>query len=789
MRVWTRAAAWMLATPALLIGQQAPTSDSASALAADTSQIVKLNPYDVFATKNVGYGTANASSSSRLNQNYIDIPQTVNVVTAELLADSVLTDSRWFSMYEPDVTNRANAHQSDVFIIRGLTTSLLYIDGFQTSSGQDSDPALWERIEYVKGPASAAIGRGEAAGLVNYISKSPHFVDSTEANVTFGTANFYRFDADLQRIINKDEAFRVALYTQSSDNPRHGVLKTLKYGVAPSFKWNISPNTTLTVVGSIYRNTLPGSVGSSILNEGAQPAYYEYLHNSSLFKGSAWSPGPNTPFAPDINDNGAITGNYFETDVAYTTATLIHDFGNGLTYRQGLRLDSEAWKNNLPGLGYVLLADPNNPGQYLQPITMTSNNNRSREARVQGDLIWKYDVAPRSWWGGTQSIDVGYEGFQLVNSALGYSSANEGNFYTNYYTPSTALPLAYNTLGQPTGGVFSWQGMGQTGDTYGSTDGYSGFFQYIGGFFHDRVLLEIDGREDYTNQETHNYLVPVGTASQAVYTGWVHTNAPRYSLTYKPVPWLSVYGMRTYQRVPTTISPFLTGVPTVYGGATLPAATDPLFTTRVTTAPVTTMNEVGSKATFLNGRLEASVAVYHLERNGVAQQQTTTVTGYNGIGTMFYGYNYSGSGENVHGTEVEVLGVISNRLTFRASYARPNGTTGNSNGLRINLTAIETELAANLKLDLRNRATLSGFEFTAGETTIFKGWYIENQTNAASWNYDQYLVNAGVGYFWDRGRQDVRLTVNNATNQFVFIQNNNAQFDLRRSYLEYSHRW
>ena len=78
-------------------GQTAPTP--AASATPPAGDILKLDPFQVVTSGNAGYGAQMSSSSSRMNLRYIDVPQTVNVVTEEFLADAFLFDSRDFTKF------------------------------------------------------------------------------------------------------------------------------------------------------------------------------------------------------------------------------------------------------------------------------------------------------------------------------------------------------------------------------------------------------------------------------------------------------------------------------------------------------------------------------------------------------------------------------------------------------------------------------------------------------------------------------------------------------------------
>lgn len=741
---------------------RAQTAAATPASPADDSTVQRLDPFDVHASRNVGYGAQNSTSSSRLNLQYIDVPQTVSVVTAEFLKDSNLTDSRWFTEFEPDIITRTNAHQLETFYIRGLQTSLSFVDGFQVSKAQDRDAAIYDRIEYVKGPASAAIGRGEAAGLINYIEKQPLLHNVTNLDLTVGDYNFYRGVVDTNFTLGKagDKAARVVAYYHTSDDPRGGSLShTNKVGVAPSFLWNLSSSTKLTVNGDFFKHDMPGTVGTA---DWTDPTIYaEFIRSGVLPASAKWKPGPTTPFLSPRRLIG-FKGDYNDSDVAELTAILTHDFGHGLNYRQGVRLDREIQEAHLNDTGTALNPDPADATQWLVPVVITQNYNRNSEGRTQGDLLYSAD------WANTKQTLLG--GWELADSWASVKTMQTGNLVQNMYTPNYDLPAGFSYANAPT-----------TASSYASSAVYGYYGQYMGSFFGDRLTAIVGIRYDHSRTVTHNRI-----SNGVTYSGWVGTHAPRYSLGYKPLPWMSIYGLHSEQSdAPVTQNKYSNFLAS--GGATVPTAGSPLLATPVSGQAVTKMDEAGLKMQFLDKRVSVSLALFRLQRDGVLQFQFASTTGTNGLGTLAYNSYYSGPGERIKGGEIEAFGVITNRLTFRASYARETGDTGYPNFVRGPLSLLIPEAAANLKYDWRDQ-NHQGWVATAGANAFFKGWAIQNSIGSLTYPKNQYVANLGVSYYFKRGRSSVRLSVNNITDEFALISTN-SQVPLRRAFLEFDQQF
>ncbi len=181
-----------------------PTSAEVSAAGANPAQNenpVVMNPFDVSASSNVGYGAATTASTSRVRvQSYVDVPQTVNVITSEFLEDYGSQDVRQALEYVPNIDFGLNDNPYSTHL-RAANVTSTYVDGV-TMPGQYSAMPLdfFDRIEVVKGPSSITFGLGQPGGLINYVSKVPQGINSTSVSFGVGNNANYLFRFDMQRV-------------------------------------------------------------------------------------------------------------------------------------------------------------------------------------------------------------------------------------------------------------------------------------------------------------------------------------------------------------------------------------------------------------------------------------------------------------------------------------------------------------------------------------------------------------------------------------------------------------
>ncbi len=748
--------AFSLIAASAAFGQQASTTSTD----ADKDNVLKLTPFQVTADADVGYGAQTASSSSRLNLRYIDVPQTVGVLTQELMQDAFVFDSQEMTKLVPGVQARANSHQPGTFYIRGLQITNTYVDGYIAPRAVNRDRALYDRVEYVKGPASAAMGRGEAGGLVNYISKVPYGRNKESFNITLGSDAFYRFEADHSQLITDDGkmAFRIPIYFQDADNPRGGkLMHGRSYGIGPAFKWDIGSKTTLNVNTSYSYFQSPGPVGEAYWQNAEQFRFQ--VAAGQINPAVNWNPGRGDAYIPAERVFG-WAGKGREAKTSTGTARITHKFSDSLTFRQGISYSHIDEEYRRFALAPTALPNPATPGDYVVGISYMHEFYKLNSTRIQGDLLYEAEIANTK-----HQFLIGYDAARGDNDTL---SGQRGGLTQSLYHPDYTLPAGFD----PNTFVTAY-----TTDQFSKNTGFGYFYQYSGSFFKDKVNVLYGWRKDKTGTETWNRRN--GTDS---HPADVSTDVPRYSISYKPVDWLTIYALHTEQADPRRTTRIYSNI-LPSGGAADWDPNDPRLQESITSAVTAKLDELGVKAALLDNRITATFAMFALNRNGFILNQFLTEPGAGGIGSVSYNKNYIADGENVRGYEIEVFGQLAKRLTVNASVSAMDGSKLDPSGKTIPIEALIDSASINLKYDFRD-SLHNGFQVTGGAKYMFKGWTIA-PGNYETFHADQYYIDAGMDYFWRNGRYSATLRCNNITNKFVFISGN-SQLPLRRIYASFS---
>ena len=196
------------------------------------------------------YRALSATGATKTDTLLKDLPQSVRVLTADLLRDVGVTNLASALDLTSGISRQSNLGGLwDSYAMRGFTGdpnfgSDYLVNGFSSSRGYNGlrDSASTASVEVLKGPASALYGRGEPGGTVNITTKKPRFEPSYEVDVSVGSFDTYRTALDLTGPISENLAYRVNGAYEKGDSYRDTV-KTERSFLSPSFIWLIGDHT------------------------------------------------------------------------------------------------------------------------------------------------------------------------------------------------------------------------------------------------------------------------------------------------------------------------------------------------------------------------------------------------------------------------------------------------------------------------------------------------------------------------------------------------------------------
>lgn len=239
-----------------------PLSDAALAETQEMAAAARLPEVRVSASAGGnGYVATEASGATRTETPLREVPQSVRVVTSELIDDLGATRLADTVDYVSGIARLNDFGGTwDNYAIRGFSsTDMGYlVNGLPGSRGYNPmrDAATVERFEFLKGPAAALYGSSEPGGTVNIVTKKPKFTRATTAELSAGTLGFARATVDTTGPINDKVAYRLNVMAEDSAS-RSSLIDSHKYLVAPALAWAIDSQTLLQYEGEFMRVRTP----------------------------------------------------------------------------------------------------------------------------------------------------------------------------------------------------------------------------------------------------------------------------------------------------------------------------------------------------------------------------------------------------------------------------------------------------------------------------------------------------------------------------------------------------
>jgi iron complex outermembrane receptor protein len=196
------------------------------------------------------YRALSATGATKTDTLLKDLPQSVRVLTADLLRDVGVTNLAGALDLTSGISRQSNLGGLwDSYAMRGFTGdpnfgSDYLVNGFSSSRGYNGlrDSASTASVEVLKGPASALYGRGEPGGTVNITTKKPRFEPAYGIDVSVGSFHTYRTALDLTGPISEHLAYRVNGAYEKGDSHRDTVTTERSF-LSPSFIWLIGDRT------------------------------------------------------------------------------------------------------------------------------------------------------------------------------------------------------------------------------------------------------------------------------------------------------------------------------------------------------------------------------------------------------------------------------------------------------------------------------------------------------------------------------------------------------------------
>lgn len=184
-------------------------------------------------------------SSDKFTQSLVNTTQTVTIVPRKVLDEQNATTLTEALRNVPGVGTfslgeNGRMNSGDAVSMRGFdTANSIFIDGIRDLGNVTRDMFNYEQVEVFKGAAGTDNGRTAASGSINLSTKHPKLEDSNSATLGFGSDDYYRATADINKAINETTAFRLNVMGQNSDGIGRDGVKNEKWAIAPSLAFGL----------------------------------------------------------------------------------------------------------------------------------------------------------------------------------------------------------------------------------------------------------------------------------------------------------------------------------------------------------------------------------------------------------------------------------------------------------------------------------------------------------------------------------------------------------------------
>lgn len=572
----------------LLFAGAVAASAAVQAQNAEPAKETMLQEIKVMGTAEAAYTVKSSSSATKTDTLLRDTPQSITVITRELMRDQNMQSMADVIRYVPGIVTAQGEGNRDTAVFRGnSSTSDFYVDGIRDDVQYFRDFYNIESVEALKGSNAMIFGRGGSGGVINRVSKQPQWTPVREGALTLGSWNNRRATVDVGQALSSAAAFRINAMVEDSDSYRNGV-NIARKGVNPTLSIRAGANTGVVLGFEHFRDKRTADRGIPSLN------------------GRPFDTDPSTFFG-----NAELSEAWVRMNAL--TATLDHDFGNGITLRNRSRLaDYDKFYQNVYASEAVLAAS----GQ----VALGAYNHATQRTNLFNQTDLFYTLKSGSV---RHSLAAGVELGRQENDNLRHTGKVGGlsRFLAPLSNPVAQGPLVFTTLASDANN----HSLATVASVYAQDQiTFSPQWQAIVGVRYDR--FKIDFRNNSTGMKLNVTDTPV---------------SPRLGLVYKPVQAVSLYGS--------------------YSIAYVPRAGEQLGSLNATNAaldPEKFRNlEVGAKWD-ITPDLSASAAIYKLDRSNVAVTNPASPL-----------ISFLADGQTSKGVELGLTGRLSRAWSVMGGYA------------------------------------------------------------------------------------------------------------------------
>jgi iron complex outermembrane receptor protein len=665
---------------------------------------LQLQEVIITSNKNA-YNTRQTSSSLRLNEPLLEVPQNIQVVTGANLADQQV-----ISMSDAAIRNVSGAvrleHWGDMYTNITMRGSQIqaFRNGFNVVNSYwgplTEDMSFVDHIEFVKGPAGFMLANGDPSGLYNVVTKKPTGQTKGEASFTVGSFDLYRTTLDLDGKLSKDGhlLYRLNLAAQNKKSFRDFEYNN-RYSIAPVISYQIDEKTKLTAEYTLQSAKM-SDVGSFYVFAPTAKGYASLPRNFT-----AMQPG----LEPTrINDHSVTLNLQHQISPDWKLTAQVAYYN----YKQ---IGTSLWPSQVNADGTMI----RNVGIWDAKSEMTLGqfflNGSLTTGKVAHRILGGLDMGTKEYyadWSQSHNLDT----------------ANGGEFNTllpNYGAPANGYPVWDRSKSIEARAVAGGGTIDQR---------YSGVYLSDElGFLDNTVRLTLAGRYTYVKQSSWG-----GPAEEAKHI------TPRVGLSVSIDRNTSVYALYDQAFVPQTGR--------LSNGSTV--------------QPITGNNtEFGIKRDWANGKWNTTLSVYRILKNNelIADPDSMPNSGY----SVELGQKRAQGVEfDIRGTIVKGLSVVANyAFTESVILKVAKGVTDYKVGDVVPGFSKHTVNSwVNYKF---SEGVLKGAGISAGFTWLLNRATSDFSANVTQQSLPDYFKLDG-GIFWEKDKIKLTLNAFNILDKYIY---------------------
>lgn len=606
-----------------------------------------LENVEVETNQNINYGETykvNKSSSSKVTQDLIDTPQTIQVITKKVMEEQKATTLQEALRNTPGITlllgEQGNTDAKNNISMRGFdVNSSIYKDGIKNLNAATNDMFNTEAVEVTKGTVGADNGSSVASGYINQISKFATNKDAGEVSGSYGTAQNKRLTADLNKALSETSGVRLNVMKQDGEVAGRDEVKIDRMGIAGAVSFGIGTNTRTSINYERYEQDDVPDGGIPVIG-------LDTYYNTGWTRASNGTTSYNASTAALANGAKVDSSNFYGTADDYEKVTtdvftgkIEHDFNDKTSLTNTLRYGKSKIDSLLTQSATISANNSTNPSDW----TAT----RSGQARWQENEILSNATNVKTSFNTASLVHNVSSGFDITieNQKTKARTVNGTYPAANLYNPDYSQRATNLSLDET--------GAKNFGET--KTIGAYAFdsinigekFMVIGGGRLDKFETTTDTTTIATATNPGGG-VPVGTKIATDLENSGTLKSYKLGFVYKPLENGSVYISYADSQLPPGAANF------TLNSSAINQANSDMDPQEANTV------ELGTKWDFLNNRLSFTSAIYKtINENEVINLGDSTNTDYQQIGER-----------EVKGIELGVAGQITDAWSVTAGIAK-----------------------------------------------------------------------------------------------------------------------